>query len=45
MSGRNNHPDRNGPIGHPSRLDQYGEKLANDTDAKPMKKTDKKGQC
>lgn len=38
MAGRNNKPDNNGPAASPSRLDQFGDKLAEDTDAKPMKK-------
>jgi hypothetical protein len=32
MSGRNTHPDRDGERSSPSRLDQYGETLANDHD-------------
>jgi hypothetical protein len=31
MSGRNSKPDNNGPASQPSRLDQYGDKLADDT--------------
>lgn len=26
MTGRNNHPDNDGPAASPSRLDQFGEK-------------------
>ncbi|WP_239633497.1 hypothetical protein [Paenibacillus sp. H1-7] len=37
MSGRNNKPDNNGPASSPSRLDQFGDKLAETTSAKPMK--------
>lgn len=32
MTGRNAHPKRNGRQASPSRLDQYGETLANDND-------------
>lgn len=32
MSGRNTHPDRDGKRSNPSRLDQFGEDLANDTE-------------
>jgi len=32
MSGRNTHPDRDGERASPSRLDQFGETLANDND-------------
>ncbi|WP_199616871.1 hypothetical protein [Paenibacillus alkalitolerans] len=32
MSGRNTHPDRDGERSSPSRLDQFGETLANDND-------------
>jgi hypothetical protein len=28
MTGRNNKPDNNGPASNPSRLDQFGDKLA-----------------
>lgn len=28
MAGRNNHPKNDGPAASPSRLDQFGEKLA-----------------
>ncbi|MDF2962696.1 MAG: hypothetical protein K0S39_4431 [Paenibacillus sp.] len=31
MTGRNNKPDNNGPASNPSRLDQFGDKLAEDT--------------
>ncbi len=31
MSGRNSKPKNNGPASSPSRLDQYGAKLAEDT--------------
>ncbi|MEK8132864.1 hypothetical protein WMW72_33785 [Paenibacillus filicis] len=31
MSGRNSKPKKNGPASSPSRLDQYGAKLAEDT--------------
>ncbi|MCR2805557.1 hypothetical protein [Paenibacillus soyae] len=35
MAGRNNKPDNNGPASSPSRLDQFGDKLADDTQASP----------
>ncbi|SDD62222.1 hypothetical protein SAMN02799630_05647 [Paenibacillus sp. UNCCL117] len=31
MAGRNSKPKNNGPASSPSRLDQYGAKLADDT--------------
>ncbi|MDQ1910370.1 hypothetical protein RAC89_07655 [Paenibacillus sp. GD4] len=31
MSGRNNKPKNDGPASEPSRLDQFGDKLAEDT--------------
>ncbi|AEI45432.1 MULTISPECIES: hypothetical protein [Paenibacillus] len=31
MTGRNSKPKNRGPAGHPGRLDQFGEKLADDT--------------
>lgn len=31
MSGRNSKPDNDGPASSPSRLDQFGDKLAEDT--------------
>ncbi|MFD1957683.1 hypothetical protein ACFSL6_26800 [Paenibacillus thailandensis] len=37
MTGRNNKPDNDGPAASPSRLDQYGDKLANDTRGKQQK--------
>jgi hypothetical protein len=33
MTGRNTHPKQDGQRATPSRLDQYGETLANDNDA------------
>lgn len=39
MTGRNNKPDNNGPASNPSRLDQFGDKLAENTGNKPMKGT------
>jgi hypothetical protein len=36
MTGRNNRPDKDGQRSEPSRLDQFGAKLAADTDPKPM---------
>ncbi len=39
MTGRNNHPKNDGPASNPSRLDQFGEKMAeNDTPTKQDKK-------
>ncbi|CAM4424363.1 hypothetical protein [Paenibacillus tarimensis] len=38
MTGRNNKPKNNGPASSPGRLDQFGDKLAEDTETKPMKK-------
>ncbi|WP_165861181.1 hypothetical protein [Paenibacillus paeoniae] len=35
MSGRNNKPRNDGPAANPSRLDQFGDKLADDTQASP----------
>lgn len=35
MAGRNTHPDRDGERASPSRLDQFGETLANDNDDAP----------
>lgn len=32
MSGRNNKPDNDGPASNPARLDQFGDKLAEDTE-------------
>ncbi|MDQ6423634.1 hypothetical protein RB620_29925 [Paenibacillus sp. LHD-117] len=37
MSGRNSKPENTGPAGSPSRLDQFGDKLANESGTKPMK--------
>jgi len=34
MTGRNNKPDNTGPASHPSRLDQFGDKLAEGTKSK-----------
>ncbi|WP_186446218.1 hypothetical protein [Paenibacillus cremeus] len=31
MAGRNSKPDNTGPASSPSRLDQFGDKLADDT--------------
>lgn len=31
MSGRNNKPDNDGPASQPGRLDQFGDKLAEET--------------
>ncbi|MEK3882295.1 hypothetical protein [Paenibacillus sp. PL2-23] len=35
MAGRKNKLDNTGPASTPSRLDQFGEKLADDTQASP----------
>ncbi|MFC4099643.1 MULTISPECIES: hypothetical protein [Paenibacillus] len=41
MSGRNNKPKNNGPAASPSRLDQFGDKLSDDTAVqKPSSKND-----
>jgi hypothetical protein len=45
MTGRNNKPKDDGKLAAPSRLDQFGEKLAEDTEGKPMKPTDNKTDC
>ncbi|SDJ30763.1 hypothetical protein [Paenibacillus naphthalenovorans] len=45
MSGRNSKPDNDGPASSPSRLDQFGGKLAEDTvshEAAEARKTRKK---
>lgn len=44
MGGRNNKPDNNGPAGAPSRLDQFGDKLS-DNSAHVPKKQRGKGTC
>ncbi|MFC0216673.1 hypothetical protein ACFFK0_30190 [Paenibacillus chartarius] len=31
MTGRNNHPKNTGPAGKPSRLDQFGERMADNS--------------
>ncbi|GGG17425.1 hypothetical protein [Paenibacillus abyssi] len=41
MSGRNSKPDNTGPAAKPSRLEQFGDKLADTTETKPMKKDNK----
>lgn len=38
MTGRNNKPDNDGPASSPSRLDQFGEKLADNSAHLPKKK-------
>ncbi|GAA4863256.1 hypothetical protein GCM10023310_48390 [Paenibacillus vulneris] len=38
MAGRNNKPDNDGPAGHPSRLDQFGDKMADGNN--PPKKSE-----
>lgn len=45
MTGRNNKPDNDGPAASPSRLDQFGDKLAKDSGMTTMdenKKNNKK---
>ncbi|WP_274520393.1 hypothetical protein [Paenibacillus beijingensis] len=42
MSGRNNKPDNDGPAAAPSRLDQFGDKLADDTKKHDSGKNDGK---
>ncbi|WP_169306733.1 hypothetical protein [Cohnella pontilimi] len=44
MTGRNNKPDNDGPAATPSRLDQFGGKLAEDTGSKPMNRKPVQGQ-
>lgn len=34
MTGRNNRPDPNGQIGHPSQLDQYREEFSEDLETR-----------
>ncbi|NIK79992.1 hypothetical protein FHS15_005176 [Paenibacillus castaneae] len=41
MTGRNNKPDNDGPASSPSRLDQFGDKLAEDTETKSQKQNKK----
>jgi len=43
MSGRNNKPKNDGPASSPERLDQFGDRLAERTDPKPMDRGDKPG--
>ncbi len=43
MSGRNNKPKNNGPAASPGRLDQFGDRLGNDTEPKPMNRSGKPG--
>jgi hypothetical protein len=38
MTGRNNKPDNDGPAAAPSRLDQFGDKLADNSAHIPKKK-------
>jgi len=44
MTGRNNKPDNNGPAASPSRLDQFGDKLA-DSGSIPKKGKSKGKSC
>ena len=37
MAGRNSKPKKDGPNSSPSRLDQFGDRLAEDTGSRPMK--------
>ncbi|UVI28584.1 hypothetical protein [Paenibacillus spongiae] len=43
MAGRNSKPDNDGPAASPDRLDQFGDKLADESGTKPMKASSKKG--
>lgn len=43
MTGRNNHPKKDGQQAEPSRLDQHGETLANDNDWQDFKPEQKAG--
>jgi hypothetical protein len=48
MTGRNNHPKKDGRRATPSRLDQFGEEFAQDNDMadlKPAQKAAAKGAC
>ncbi|BBH18731.1 hypothetical protein Back11_00760 [Paenibacillus baekrokdamisoli] len=45
MTGRNNKPKKDGPQSSPGRLDQFGEKLAEDSGNKPMKKGNNGKSC
>ncbi|BFT71765.1 MULTISPECIES: hypothetical protein [Paenibacillus] len=44
MSGRNSKPKNNGPSGSPSRLDQFGDKAAQQ-DKREMKERNNKSSC
>ncbi|CAM3254243.1 hypothetical protein PALU110988_11585 [Paenibacillus lupini] len=44
MTGRNNKPDNDGPAASPSRLDQFGDKLADNSGNVP-KKPKKNNNC
>ncbi|WP_438448366.1 hypothetical protein [Gorillibacterium sp. sgz5001074] len=44
MSGRNNHPDNDGPAASPSRLDQFGEKQVQ-IDKKELKQSISSKTC
>ncbi|WP_424765524.1 hypothetical protein [Paenibacillus sp. sgz302251] len=44
MSGRNNKPDNDGPASNPSRLDQFGDKLAENTEPAPNKSSKNNGK-
>ncbi|WP_164472891.1 hypothetical protein [Cohnella candidum] len=37
MTGRNNHPDNDGPAASPSRLDQFGDKRSEHAGDRPKK--------
>ncbi|MCM3628619.1 hypothetical protein M3194_14745 [Paenibacillus glycanilyticus] len=41
MTGRNNKPDNDGPAASPSRLDQFGDKLADNSGSVPKKNSNK----
>lgn len=45
MTGRNSKPKNNGPASSPGRLDQFGDKFANDSDMKPMKPNNDGKSC
>ncbi|MCQ6559753.1 hypothetical protein [Paenibacillus mendelii] len=42
MAGRNSKPDNDGPAASPDRLDQFGDKLADESGTKPMNPNSRK---
>ncbi|SDN74760.1 hypothetical protein SAMN04487897_104279 [Paenibacillus sp. yr247] len=45
MSGRNNKPKNNGPAGNPSRLDQFGDKAAQQEKKEMKERNNNKSTC